>query len=244
MAFNIGQDTGYTAGTGGPTAATTSIMQKLQEELKKKQAALLAQQSAAAKAAQAAKANAQIGKTPTKSYLERLNFDTQAPQRAMIEKSVQNNKQWIGAGAGDPNPAYLDMYNNWNSAGVNPGVKPPFYPYRDSHGKMPFNLSGDPQLPWGSSNATRDYEYDPNDPNRWGYMITDYPNADLRPEQVRGWTPPDILPLPDGSGAGAGTGGGMWDYPVYNYGGGGGAKKINEWYANMVQWNINRPKGG
>jgi len=219
MAFNIGQDTGYTAGTGGPTAATTSIMQKLQEELKKKQAAMQAQQAAAAKAAQAkrtAVGNAQVGNKPI--------FQNMFPD---VYPEVKT-------------PGLSD-YSKWYESGA-PNLAPMLDPNNVYQGRLRPEYG---QRNWGYTVDKLGYVYDETDPRRWDYMIKDYQNADLRPDQVRGWTPPDILAEGGGElGDGGGTGGGIWDYPVYNYGGGGGAKKINEWYANMVQWNINRPKGG
>lgn len=70
--------------------------------------------------------------------------------------------------------------------------------------------------------------------------------------------PPDQLPPanPQPDTGGGGGGGGYYEYPELSYGGGGGGYRypsysyggsnndINRWYANMVQWNINRPKNG
>ena len=226
MAYSIGQDTGYKKSTGGANLGTSSLyMKQLQEEIKKQQLLLQAQQAAALRARSSRESAAAYNRASQKSYLERyanpLNDKGQTPQMA---GAMGNYSDWYESGAKNLAPI-LDP-NNVYQGKLRPEYGQPY------------------QAPWGETVDKMGYVYDEKDPRRKDYEIKDYQNADLRPDQVLAYQSPGILPDGgSGSGGGGGYGDYPWEYPVYSYGGG-GAKKINEWYANMVQWNINRPKGG
>jgi len=250
MAYDVGNDSGYKKGSGGTSAKTSSLMQKMQEEQKKKQAALQAQQAAAARAQQnrwgATDAQGLVNQTAAQKQASAAKFNWEGLSPGGYFNQIADMKQSQAAANAQysPQKSYLNMYSDWQSQGAVPDVIPPFYPYRDSHGPFPNNVSQ-------PNSVLAGYEPGSNLSGRDPYLnlYKDPTNVDLRPEQIYPYQSPGILPPGGGSGGGNGGGGNYdypWEYPVYPIYSqpGGGGSKINEWYANMVQWNINRPKGG
>ncbi len=89
--------------------------------------------------------------------------------------------------------------------------------------------------------------FDPNSPigqpshpyDIYSFPPEQLPPAAPQPESGGGGGGYYPYPYEDYGGYGGGGGGGGYIYPSY---GGGGYNDINRWYANMVQWNINKPK--
>lgn len=87
----------------------------------------------------------------------------------------------------------------------------------------------------------------PADPTLFGYRH----GSDYDPwENYRGYQPPGILPPSPGLTPPPPNEIPTYEYPWYslssNGGGYGGQQRpdVNQWYANMVNWTINRPQGG
>ena len=231
MALSVGQDTGYKKGVGTASlgqSGQASYMKKLQEQMRQQQIALAAANAAALRARNSRESAAAYRRSSRPSYLERyanpLNDKGQTPAMA---SAMGNYSNWYESGAENLAPI-LDPNN------VYQGKLRPEYGKRDK-----FALAG---YEYGDNDSGRD-----QDPGKY----KDYHNLDLLPDNYFPVRTPEILP-PDPTL----PGGGDYAYPDYqweypNYGGsypvyssgGSTPSRINEWYQNMVQWNINRPKG-
>ena len=231
MALSVGQDTGYKKPKAGAGTASlgqsgqSAYMRKLQEQMRQQQIALSAANAAALRARNSREAAAAYNRASKKPYLERyanpLNDMGQTPE---VAKAMSNYSNWYESGAENLAPI-LDPNN------VYQGKLRPEYGTRENS-----VLAGYEE---GSNPSGRD-----QDPGKY----KDYHNLDLLPDNYFPVRTPEILP-PDPTLPGGGDYAYpdyQWEYPVYSYGGGGGSSapsRINEWYQNMVQWNINRPKG-
>lgn len=217
------------------------------KKLKEQQAAAAA---AKLKAQLAAVASAKIGVKPTTPAFYQAGTANSKPTYPLpqgYQVPFFQQPQLNDLGQTPEMARAMSNYSDWYEKGA-PNLAPKLDPnmvyqgwWQPDYGQRPFGVLDYPSMNDKGSGKPTDMYYPP------GQMNTEQ-DRDILPDNWNPYTPPGQLP-PPGPPPPNPYGLDSYTYPVYSdygYGGGGYQQDsgINQWYANMVQWNINRPKGG
>lgn len=232
--------------------SNNAYLKKLKEQLAASAAAKLKMQQAAVNAQNKYKlpdAQSILNQTASQKAATAVKFNWKGLSPIGYLDQILNMKQSQGAANAkySPQQSYLDMYTDWQSPGFLPTAQPggmnvgpdyidPAKIYQDNAASYNAYLRGKNYV-YGENKSGREPIFTNYRP---GQMNT-YDDRDILPGNYSPWSPDGTLPPPPTTTPPGNAP--QYDYPVYGGYGGSSDSGINQWYANMVQWNINRPKG-